>query len=183
MNAKIQERKHYSVIHNRTASFSGRMPKSKGSTTLASHAITKTTSFSKRMLKSKGLKQGFANLKSVAAAATGHTMQSIVAYQSINGQPCCATFTNGITEFRYTNVWRYSNMEENMDIDLRNIHPNIRLIAPDKDEGLSYGAARATSSVRMLKKFKRFNNLLIQIQLRIFRFMLKMDGYLIHVFS
>lgn len=92
-------------------------------------------------------------------------------------------FASGTAVFSYTDVWRRSNMEENMSVGLRNVHPNVQLVAPDEDEGSPHGGLRATSSVRTRTKFERFNDLPIQVQLRIFRFLLKMNGCLIHVFS
>lgn len=89
---------------------------------------------------------------------------------------------NGGKQMSYTDVWRQSNMEENISVNLKYIHPNLRFVAPDSYEPRSQIEWRPTGAAH-LSKFERFNDLPTSIQLRIFAFVLRMDRCLIHVFS
>lgn len=89
-------------------------------------------------------------------------------------------FSAGNFGISYDKVWRCSNSEENMSINVRHIHPNIRLVGPEERPR---DTEREPTSLGKTRKFERFNDLPQHIQFRIFRFLLYFDGCLIHVFS
>lgn len=85
-------------------------------------------------------------------------------------------------------VWRRSNKENNISVVLKYVHPNVKLVAPD-DEYDECAAQQHCEPVTGDKaseqspRFERFNDLPLDIQLRIFRAMLNFEGHLIHVWS
>lgn len=102
-------------------------------------------------------------------------------------------FAAGQSDCTYTHIWRQSNKEENVSVDSRHVHPNVRLIAAEDSE-FDEGSESDETSRDVLRpdishegnkpsKFERFNDLPLDAQLRIFGFLLKMDRCLIHVFS
>lgn len=90
-------------------------------------------------------------------------------------------FTNGQADYDYTHAWRKSNMEENISVNLRCVHPNIRLVAPEIGE-MSQDALQPNTAYNESLRFE-WSCLPQHVQLRIFTYLMKMDRCIIHVFS
>lgn len=82
----------------------------------------------------------------------------------------------------YRDIWRKSNKEENMSVVIQNVHPNIMLVAPGEGQ-VGVGSIAPQASNEPTVKFENFDKFPLDVQLRIWRFVLVFKGCLIHIFS
>lgn len=85
---------------------------------------------------------------------------------------------HGVT---YASVLKVCNKESAICVDPRQVHPNVRLVSAD-EVSESGDALQPNTPFDEALKFE-WSALPLNVQFRIFRFLLEMEGSLVHVFS